>query len=141
MNTPIHITAGAILLRGREILLARRSPQRRYYPGVWDIIGGHVEADETAQAALVRELNEELGIVPLRLQSIGGYDETDVAQQLIGQHHLFAVLEWQGVPVNRCPDEHAEIGWFRAEQLQTLPLASDSYPAIVAEVIARYGST
>jgi hypothetical protein len=52
----------AVLRRGKRVLLCHRSPAREYFPDVWDLPGGHVEAGENAGMALARELDEELGI-------------------------------------------------------------------------------
>jgi RimJ/RimL family protein N-acetyltransferase len=53
---------GAIVRDGRNrVYVQRRTPWRRLLPGTWDIIGGHLEAGETPQQALARELEEETG--------------------------------------------------------------------------------
>ena len=49
---------GAVLVREGRILLGRRSPRKQIYPGLWDVIGGHVEAEETYEDALRRELRD-----------------------------------------------------------------------------------
>ena len=46
--------------RGR-VFVQRRSPTRRVLPGIWDIVGGHIEAGETVEGALAREIEEETG--------------------------------------------------------------------------------
>ena len=51
----------AILLRGSNVLLARRSSGPRNYPDRWSFPGGHVETGEALDDALVRELQEEIG--------------------------------------------------------------------------------
>ena len=53
--------AGALVLGGKA-LLVKRSPQRRFYPGAWDLFGGHIEGSETAEEALRREAREELHV-------------------------------------------------------------------------------
>ena len=55
--------AAAVMLRadGREFLLAQR-PEGKVYAGYWEFPGGKVEPGETVRQALIRELQEELGI-------------------------------------------------------------------------------
>jgi RimJ/RimL family protein N-acetyltransferase len=53
---------GAFVRDNRNrVYVQRRSPQRRLLPGIWDIVGGHLESDETPEQALARELTEETG--------------------------------------------------------------------------------
>src|SRR3954447_1751802 len=64
MNTPgdrAEIVTAILRQHGR-ILLCHRTPQRLHYPNMWAFPGGHVEAGDPADQALVRELAEELGI-------------------------------------------------------------------------------
>jgi 8-oxo-dGTP diphosphatase len=58
----------ALLMRSGRVLLCHRSGDRRWYPDVWDLPGGHVEDGEPPIQALARELKEELGI---RIQQPG----------------------------------------------------------------------
>ncbi|GAA2835297.1 GNAT family N-acetyltransferase [Kribbella solani] len=44
-----------------RVYLQRRTPDRRLLPGIWDIVGGHLEPGETPEEALVREVEEETG--------------------------------------------------------------------------------
>ena len=50
------------------MFVQRRSPTRRVLPGIWDIVGGHLEAGESLEQALAREIEEETG---WRLRRIG----------------------------------------------------------------------
>jgi 8-oxo-dGTP diphosphatase len=58
----MKICAGGLLVRGDETLLARRAPDRSFYPFVWDVVGGHCESAEAPGDALVREVQEEIGV-------------------------------------------------------------------------------
>ncbi|MEU6198184.1 NUDIX domain-containing protein [Streptomyces sp. NPDC047061] len=50
-----------ILSRRGEAFAQRRSPGRRLFPDTWDVVGGHVERDESLLAVLAREAEEETG--------------------------------------------------------------------------------
>jgi RimJ/RimL family protein N-acetyltransferase len=52
-----------------RVFAHRRSPDRRLYPGIWDIVGGHVEPGETAEQALAREIAEETGWTLRRIEA------------------------------------------------------------------------
>jgi 8-oxo-dGTP pyrophosphatase MutT (NUDIX family) len=53
---------GALIVNNRGwVFVQKRSPDRRLFPGCWDIAGGHVEPDETLFEALAREIEEETG--------------------------------------------------------------------------------
>ncbi|MEV6287960.1 GNAT family N-acetyltransferase [Kribbella sp. NPDC051770] len=55
---------GALIRDGEQrVYVQRRTLERRLFPGIWDIVGGHVEAGETPEEALAREVLEETGWV------------------------------------------------------------------------------
>ena len=56
-----HVAAAVLLREDGSYLLGQRAADT-FYPGYWEFPGGKVEPGETAHAALVRELGEELGI-------------------------------------------------------------------------------
>jgi len=130
---PKHISVGAILVRAGTVLLGKRSPTRQLCPGVWDLVGGHVELGETPEDTLVRELQEELGITPrafVKLHVLGD------PQLPSNEHacHVFAVTEWDGEPRNRQPEEHTEIRWISFGDALRLELAHPQYAAIFARL-------
>lgn len=114
-----EVVVGALVREGR-VLLVHRSPNRRAYPDVWDLPGGHVEKDESELDALAREMHEEVGVQIVtgsvshlcRLNAGGGEESLLLSAWLVG--------DWQGVPENVAPDEHDAIRWFRPEDLPRL---------------------
>lgn len=114
----------ALLLRDGQVLLAKRSPHRRAYPDRWSFPGGHVEAGETFEQALRRELQEELGISPQTYQPLEEIADPEAADTT---YHLYAVTAWTGVPIIR-DDEHTALTWFTLGSAAALDdLALDAY--------------
>ena len=70
MTTGTLEVVGALIKDNRNrVYVHRRAVDRRLFPGIWDIVGGHVEPGESAQEALAREIGEETG---WRLRRIEG---------------------------------------------------------------------
>jgi len=60
MRDPMCV--GALIRNNdREVFVHRRAATRRMFPGIWDIVGGHIEPGETPEDALAREIEEETG--------------------------------------------------------------------------------
>ncbi|MCL2871569.1 MAG: 8-oxo-dGTP diphosphatase MutT [Betaproteobacteria bacterium] len=109
--------AAAILTRsGKEFLLTQR-PAGKVYAGYWEFPGGKIEAGETEQAALARELEEELGIVVERATpwQIVHFTYPHAEVEL----HFFHVSAWLGEPYGR---EGQNCGWQTLESCQELLL-------------------
>jgi 8-oxo-dGTP diphosphatase len=134
----MHEVVVAALVRDGRVLLVHRSPNRRAYPDVWDLPGGHIETAETELAALVRETHEELGVhiatgsvIHLcRLNAGGGGESVRLSAWLVG--------EWQGTPTNVAPGEHDEIRWFRPEELP--PLAHELLGTALVDAMRGAGA-
>jgi len=115
----------------RRVLMGLRAGWKSAYPDHWDTIGGHVEANETLEAALVREITEEVGVTPTEFHRIGSFDER--RPDLYGRavHHIFKVLTWVGGDPRNVCDEHSEIRWFAADELAGLSnLVDYDYPRL-----------
>jgi len=116
----------ALFLRQGSILLARRSPHRKAYPGLWSFPGGHVEAGETLEQALTREASEEVNVAPVTYRAVARIADPNTTSEPI-TYHLYAVREWRGqLGINN--DEHTELRWFTFEEAKALPdLALEDY--------------
>lgn len=125
MTEVARCVAGA-LIRDGKVLLVKRSFQVRHYPGVWDLMGGHVEGDESLEDALRREAFEELQVEIESFQPLGTiHDPVEPAEVSV-----YVVSRWSGEPVNASPDEHSEIRWFSADELPR-SAAVDGYGHVV----------
>lgn len=135
-----HLVAG-ILVRDDKILLGQRSPSREFYPNVWDMFGGHIEADEQPEQTLVRELQEELDITPIRWVKLATLQESVPERDGMAAHdlvvHFYCVTDWMGTLVNRQVEEHTVIEWFSYDEAVQLELAHQSYPRFFAECLQR----
>jgi 8-oxo-dGTP diphosphatase len=137
----MHRVVAAVLVQGGRFLLGRRSPEREFYPNVWDMFGGHIEEGEQPQQTLVRELQEELGVTPTQWMeletirdSLPGQNDAP-PQDLIA--HFYCVAEWTGKPSNRQPEEHSVIQWFSYAEAVKLDLAHPTYPRLLARCLDR----
>lgn len=116
----IHVAACALLDADGRILIARR-PEGKPMAGLWEFPGGKIEANETPEQAVVRELREELGVEPCErcLHPFAfvshPYDTFHIVMP------LFLCRTWDGFAR---PLEGQEIAWVRKEQLGRYELAA-----------------
>ncbi len=109
MNKVVEVAA-AVMLRadGSEFLLAQR-PEGKVYAGYWEFPGGKVEPGETVREALVREIQEELGISVTAcspwLTRVFTYPHATV------RLNFWRVTAWDGEIGITAPLEHAAVDW------------------------------
>jgi 8-oxo-dGTP diphosphatase len=130
MRDEVAKTVGAMFISSDgRVLLGLRSPAKRTWPGYWDIIGGHVEDGESLDDALVRESQEEVGVMPRQFRLIATFKERRPEIHGDALHHVYAVTSWQGGnPTNVC-DEHTELKWFSISEMLLLKNIADvAYP-------------
>ena len=103
--------AVGVLMQGEAFLLTSR-PEGKVYAGYWEFPGGKLEAGESVEQALRRELQEELGITIGQAQ-VWKTQMVDYPHALV-RLHFCKVWDWQGELQMRESQSHA---W------QTLPVA------------------
>ncbi len=112
-HVPQRCTAGALLTRQGKLLLERRPDDARVYAGVWDFPGGHVEHGETPELALLREMEEELSIIPRRFFLAAVQDDLEPVSGIFYRHFVYIVESWDGEMVQR---EGRVNRWVRYEE-------------------------
>lgn len=122
----VLVSAVALVDRDGRVLLAQR-PEGKKLAGMWEFPGGKVEAGETPEAALIRELGEELGIdtaqsclAPLSFAS-HSYDDFHLIML------VFVCRKWQGTPQ---PLEGGDLAWVRPARLRDYEMPPADLPLI-----------
>jgi 8-oxo-dGTP diphosphatase len=122
----VLVAACALVDADRRVLIAER-PQGRSMAGLWEFPGGKVEAGERPEQSLIRELNEELGIV---------VNEACLAPLTFASHaypdfHLLMPLyvcrRWDGIVT---PQEGQRLAWVRPERLRDYPMPPADEPLV-----------
>ncbi len=130
--------SNVILTRGDTILLGWRGPQRRSYPACWAVPGGHLEPGESAEAAAIREMREELGIDVTMLRYLTAIVTTDTLGPVT--FHMFSSSRWAGGEPNARDDEHSALRWFSLEEACDLqPLAVEGYRSCFRLALGQSG--
>lgn len=125
MNIVLVSAVALIDIDGR-VLIAQR-PEGKSMAGLWEFPGGKVEDGETPEAALIRELREELGIdtrasclAPLAFAS-HSYESFHLLMP------LFACRRWEGTVT---PLEGQKLAWVRPNALRDYPMPPADKPLI-----------
>jgi mutator protein MutT len=137
MRDHIARTVGALLIRSDgNVLLGLRAPTKKTWPRHWDTIGGRVEEGESLDQALVREVQEEIGVTPVEFELIATVRERRPEDHGDALHHVYVVARWQGGdPANIC-DEHTEIKWFSISDMFLLTNIVDAdYPIFAQQAL------
>jgi len=125
LPTVLVVAVALIDVDGR-VLIAQR-PEGKALAGLWEFPGGKVEPGERPEQALIRELNEELGI---------DVNEACLAPFVFASHayesfHLLMPLylcrRWSGVVVKR---EHAALAWVKPNKLSDYPMPPADAPLV-----------
>lgn len=122
----VLVSAVALVDPDGRVLLAQR-PEGKSMAGLWEFPGGKVEQGETPEAALIRELHEELGIetwnsclAPLTFAS-HSYDDFHLLMP------VFVCRKWQGTPQ---PKEGQTLKWVYPKDMRDYPMPEADVPLI-----------
>ena len=122
----VLVSAVALLDADNRVLLAQR-PEGKSMAGLWEFPGGKIDPSETPEAALIRELDEELGIdthesclAPIGFAS-HGYDDFHLLMP------LFVCRKWNGTPT---PREGQTLAWVRPNALKDYPMPPADVPLV-----------
>ena len=120
------VSAVALIDQDGRVLLAQR-PKGKSMAGLWEFPGGKVETGETPETALIRELEEELGInvwksclAPLTFAS-HTYDDFHLLMP------LFVCRKWEGIPIAR---ENQTLKWVRKQDLRSYKMPAADIPLV-----------
>jgi 8-oxo-dGTP diphosphatase len=120
--------AVALIDQDSRVLIAQR-PQQKSLAGLWEFPGGKIELDERPEAALIRELREELGIAveeaclaPLTFASFA-YPDFHLLMP------LYLCRRWTGFVTAR---ENQMLKWVRLQELRAYPMPPADAPLIPA---------
>ena len=126
MKPTVLVSAAALIDVDGRVLLAQR-PEGKVMAGLWEFPGGKVEQGETPEAALIRELEEELAVntkesclAPL---SFASHEYDDFHLLLL----LYVCRRWHGTPT---PKENNPVIWVRPPRLGDYPMPPADKPLV-----------
>jgi len=133
-DTPLMPVVAAALVDSHGRILVQRRPREKTMGGLWEFPGGKVESGETPEAALVRELREELAIDVLA----GALVPITFASMPLRDRHLLLLLylcrAWDGVPQ---PLEADALAWHAPAALRAIdmPPADEPFIAVLEGIV------
>lgn len=126
-DRPVVLVAAVALIDGDGRVLVAERPAGKSMAGLWEFPGGKVQDGETPEAALIRELQEELAIdtwqsclAPFTFAS-HGYADFHLLMP------LYVCRKWQGMPV---PQEGQRLRWLFPAELRDLPMPPADRPLV-----------
>lgn len=122
----LHVVAAALVDGEGRVLLAQR-PEGKPLAGTWEFPGGKLEPGESPETALLRELDEELGI------TAGPLEPFTFVSHAYPDFHLVMLLywcrQWQGEPHGR---DGQALRWERPQAMAALPMPPADVPLVEA---------
>ncbi len=124
---PVVLVAACALVDAEGRILLARRPEGKKMAGLWEFPGGKIDPGETPEAALIRELKEELGIA-VEAKNLAPFA---FASHAYDSFHLLMPLylcrRWQGKPQ---PREGQALAWVAPDRLVEYPMPAADRPLI-----------
>lgn len=128
----IHIVAGIILNPEQSAVFITKRPRQVHQGGLWEFPGGKVEASESAEQAMARELHEEIGIREPELSPYEHFDFDYSDKQLT--FDFFLVHRFVGSPHGM---EGQQGRWVTMDELPDYPFPEANVP-ILNRVVEQF---
>ena len=126
MTNTLLVAACALVDIDGKVLIAKR-PQGKQLAGLWEFPGGKVEAGETPEACLIRELDEELGITITHACLAPFVFASHAYETFHLLMPLFLCRRWEGFVTAR---EHEALAWVRPAQMNDYPMPPADAPLV-----------
>jgi 8-oxo-dGTP diphosphatase len=120
------VAACALVDADGRVLIGQR-PTGKQLAGLWEFPGGKVEAGETPEACLIRELDEELGIAVTRACLAPFVFASHAYEDFHLLMPLYLCRRWEGFAE---PREHAALAWVRPEKMVDYPMPPADAPLV-----------
>ncbi|MFT4076796.1 MAG: 8-oxo-dGTP diphosphatase MutT [Asticcacaulis sp.] len=125
MKTVLVVAAALVDSDGR-VLIAQR-PEGKSLAGLWEFPGGKVEPGETPEVALIRELEEELGIVVKQACLAPFVFASHTYETFHLLMPLYLIRRWEGEPESK---EHKALKWVRPNDMGQYPMPPADDPLV-----------
>lgn len=112
----VTIASAYLILKKENKILLQLRQNTGYCDGMWSLVAGHVEDNEPASQAILREVKEEVGL-DLRSSQIEIVHIMHRKSNRFSMDVFFHCSEWQGDVINMEPHKCADIGFFPIDQL------------------------
>ena len=122
----VLVVAAALVDSDGRVLIAQR-PDGKQLAGQWEFPGGKVEAGETPETALIRELQEELGIAVKQACLAPFVFASHTYESFHLLMPLYLIRRWEGEPEAR---EHKALKWVRPNDMRNYEMPPADLPLV-----------
>lgn len=116
----------AVVEKDGKILMGNKTPGRGPYPDTWRLPGGGIDAGETPEDAVKREVMEEVGLTVTSVESLGIIEDDEPDKNGEITHYIFNMFRVEFSGKEDVSEEFPEIKWIEKTKLNDFPLARPS---------------